>query len=129
MALESTRKPILLVEDDAFMPIIVRERFKDQLEVVILATTLTDALDALEALARLDTRAGIISDLKLTENGLEGMQVLEQAISRGFRDLILFTSTPEEVPAGWLKEHPQVQLVSKKGLQPIVTAVDNWNRK
>ena len=124
MSTERGPRPILVVDDERFFHIIIAEALKGQVEIV---AAVQDLSNALEALARLDTRAGIISDLKLTAKGLEGMAILEHAIRKGFRDLILFTSTPGEVPKAWLEKYPQVQLVNKTGLRPIMEAVAKWN--
>lgn len=125
MGIESGLPPVLVIDDDRFVHKILTECLKDRLKIVAIVEDLSTAL---AALPDLDTGTGIISDLKLTTNGLEGMQILEEAIRRGFRKVILYTSTPGDVPRAWLQKHPQVQLVAKGSLSPIVTAVDRWTQ-
>lgn len=117
--------PVFVVDNEPCFHLILRECLNDQ---VVITASARDFTGAMEAIARLDTRTGIISDLKLTHNGLEGLQILEAAIARGFRKLILFTTTPKEVSVAWLQRHPQVQLVEKTGLDPIRRAVGNWEK-
>lgn len=110
----------LLVDDYPVFRFAIREALWAIANIEAEAST---EQGALHHLASDQTFDGVVCDLELTDKGLEGLRILEEAERRGIRKLVLFTQNPSRVPKTWRDVHPRVKVVEKGGLAALLLGV------